>query len=199
MRASQQLVMTPSLKWTSSKLAAHHRNENKSKWPGISHSARGLACRNQCCEPSWQPSSFRSLSSLLDVMCSHPSGIQLIMLKTHSGSANCGNFCTWWSFHGYRFTAHRPKIIVRFRSQVTYCFWRSFLQINRAHFQICRLLGGTSGNFPYWPYNLIKKLWYSSWVCQHYVFFVILRVLLEWSLYGMPTLTKIRHSNVSSL
>lgn len=30
---------------------------SRSKWPGITR-ASGLACRNQCCEPSWQPSSL---------------------------------------------------------------------------------------------------------------------------------------------
>lgn len=48
------------LRWWRSVWNGHLTDWNhtsKSKWPGITH-ASGLACKNQCCEPSWQPSLF---------------------------------------------------------------------------------------------------------------------------------------------
>lgn len=57
---SQHLAVFLFSRWWCSVWDGHLTDWNltsKSKWPGITR-ASGLACRNQCCEPSWQPSSL---------------------------------------------------------------------------------------------------------------------------------------------
>lgn len=75
---------------------------SKSKWPGISR-ASGLACRNQCCEPSWQPS---SLALCLAAGCNvcKTIGIQCTILTVHTGTAwpTLEILFIWIDFHSYQ-------------------------------------------------------------------------------------------------